>query len=305
MRETHRIKQSRYTDSDVLALYMKYREKKIGPFFQEVGDFIAHEKRTRGPTLEATAFLFSQFAFFQMYQSTKKIPLNPYGPCEWWLKTYLLGKLWDSNKREVFKETGLSIKQARMEISGWFPSNDPYPTEIRCANLPVLFGLIQLFSRYIKSVDVFSVKKINYEISKVFQIEGIPQTEIPHFIVATAVLLAGRSCEIVPGFQAQLILSVDRPRTIELLDIPVPPGATFKYVRHVPDGSLSVSVKTLNHRSDGLVNLGFTLMNTEVDTENYFDRSLVKTDQYGNARLDLNLPLAFERSAYPMVYPVN
>ncbi len=61
----HRFLEARYSDADVLALYMKYREERIGPFVREIGDFIAHKKRNRGATLDRTAYMFSQVAFFR------------------------------------------------------------------------------------------------------------------------------------------------------------------------------------------------------------------------------------------------
>lgn len=59
MSSIDRIKKEKYTEADILALYMKYREAGIGPFTREVGDFIAHEKRNKGATLDVTAFAFA------------------------------------------------------------------------------------------------------------------------------------------------------------------------------------------------------------------------------------------------------
>lgn len=304
MREVLRIKEKRYNDSDALALYTRYREKNIGPFVREVGDFIAHERRNKGVTLETTVLMFSQLAFFQKYQSDTRIPINPYGPCGWWLKAYLLGKLKDQKASDIRRETGLTAKQAKAEINSWFPCNQPYPTKIECRNLSRFFGLVNLFSRYIKGISVFPANKAKDELREIFRREGIPLSEIPHFLVATAVLLAGRSCEIIPGFRANITVAIERPRSVELHDIPVPEGAAWKYCRLLPDGNLKVFISTQNETGDGLVGASVELLDTEVDTENYIDRRLIEVDRHGLVRLDLSRPLAFERNAKPMVYPI-
>ena len=305
MREVYRIRKARYTDSDVVSFYMKYRERGIGPFIREVGDFIAHERRDRGLTLEATAFTFSQLAFFQTYQSDKSVSLDPFGSCGWWLKTYLLGKLKESSAGDILKETGLSKKAARAEIESWFPSREPYPTTIECRNLSAFFGLTSLFGRYIRGTSVFTTEGVKKELLEAFKLEDIERKELPHFLVATAVILAGRSCEIVPGFKVNISVAVDQPRHLQLDDIPTPEGATWKYVRLLPDGNLKVSVATQNNTGDGLVGVGLEFLNTGVDTETYVDRRLITVDQHGHRQLNLDRPLAFERASIPMVFPID
>lgn len=75
-----RFKALSYTENDVLALYLKYREERIGPFVREVGDFIAHPKRDRGVALSHSVYTFSQAAYFRKYQS-KPEPLLCIGKC--------------------------------------------------------------------------------------------------------------------------------------------------------------------------------------------------------------------------------
>lgn len=248
--------------------------------------------------------MYSQIAFFQTYQGSTSIPLDPYGPCSWWLKPYFLGKLKGVKGKKLKDKTGLTHKQAKIEIESWFPSNSPYPTTIGCTNLVAFYDLAQLFSGYITGVSVFSTEAISKEVRELFRREGLPVDEVPHFLVATAVLLAGRSCEIIPGFKANISVSVGVKRRTEL-SFPISNGGTYKYPHFLPDGNLVVSVSTQHETTDRIPDVAFDFMDTEVDTEKYFDRKLISLDQYGTTYLKLDQPLAFERALNPMVFPLT
>lgn len=266
---------------------------------------MAHERRNRGATLEKTVFSFAQLAFFQTYQGTKKITFHPCGKCGWWLKPYFLGKLKTSRPECLKAQTGLSPKQAKSEILSWFPSNNPYPTRIECKNLAALLPIAKHFARSLGGGSVFSAKKVRKELYELFEIERLPPNEIPHFLVATAVLLSGRGCEVVPGFSANIVVSVGDRKIVELDNISLSEGTACKHVRFLPDGNLKVTIATNNKRGDGLLDISLDLIDTEVDTEKYFDRRLISYDDRRMIRLNLDGPLAFERAASPMVFPIS
>lgn len=302
MRETYRIKAEAYTDSDVLPFYMKYRESGIGPFIREVGDFIAHEKRDRGLTLEASTYIYSQIAFFQTYQGTGRRSLNPLGECPWWLKTYLMGKLKDAKPRDIKEAIGLSINEVRSKIKGWFPDHEQFPCQIACDDVNLLSQLVQLFSSLLRGGCVFDINNVRAELKVAFSLEKISFEELPHFLIATAVLLSGRSCEIVPGFSIGIHLYVSQGdgKLMQMYET----GASDEQISLFlsrPDGGLGVITSTRGAVSDGLVETGITLLDTGIDTERYFDRDLIYIDEHGFARLNLDSTMIFDRRSNPMV----
>jgi len=139
---TVRFFQKRYTEADVLALYMKYREENIGPFIREVGDFIAHNKRNQGGTLKTTVFMFSQLAFFKQYQSMDKVPINFLGVCPWWLRSWFLGNIADEPISRLKQISGLGKKDLVKEVKTWFRGDGSYPVELICMNPGLFFALV-------------------------------------------------------------------------------------------------------------------------------------------------------------------
>lgn len=299
----HRFLEARYSDADVLALYMKYREEGIGPFVREVGDFIAHAKRNRGATLDRTVYMFSQVAFFQKYQGKDKVPLDFFGECAWWLKPWFLGKI-ESEPMSVLKQiSGFGKKDLVKEVATWFEGRDVFPTNLVCKNPNLFYALAQRFSGKISGQEVFSARQVRKEVADILKREGIPQSEIEPVIVATAVLLQKKSAEIVSGFSASVSLSIHPQRSERVSGIEMPSDATWHYVRMLPDGNLKISVSTANKTGDGLVSVGLDFLDTGVDTEKYFCRSLVGVDDHGVPRLNLSGNLTFERNAERMVFP--
>ncbi|MFH0300622.1 hypothetical protein AAFX91_26020 [Bradyrhizobium sp. 31Argb] len=297
-----RIRNGTYTDADILALYMKYREAGIGPFTREIGDFIAHSRRDRGATLDTTAYVFAQVAFFQTYQSDKKRPLEPKGKCGWWLKHYFLTKAKEANEAELLKHADMTKKQAKNAIESWFDDKSAYPMRINCKNPNELYRLATLFCRTIVGKNVFDLDAVKLEIKQIFQKEGIPQTEMDDFIIGTCVLLSGKSAEIVPGFAATVELAVGTTRSIPTGKDGRWPGDPNGWnVIPLPDGNLTVCVKTKNETGDGLVSIALELLDTKIDTEAYFSRSLITKDQHGFPCLDFDAPLSFDATANPKV----
>lgn len=282
----------RYTDADVLALYMKYRESGIGPFVREVGDFIAHAKRDRGATLDKTTFMFSQLAFFQQYQGKNKKPLDFFGDCPWWLKRWLVGNI-EIEPQSILKSiTGLKKDELKKEVATWFEGNQAYPTEITCKNPRLFFDLATRFSGRIIGQDVFSAASARREISTVLKQEDIPQTEVEPIIVATTVLLQGKTTEIVKGFSARIQLSNAPRRSSVITNIVFQKNPHAQRVRILPDGNLKISVITQNNTDDGLVPIGLDFLDAGIDTEKYFCRSLIEIDAYGFPKLNLATNIA-------------
>jgi hypothetical protein len=299
----HRFLEARYSDADVLALYMKYREERIGPFVREIGDFIAHTKRNRGATLDRTAYMFSQVAFFQKYQGTNKVALDFFGECAWWLKPWFLGKI-ESEPMSVLKQvSGFGKKDLVKEVVTWFEGRDVYPTKLVCKNPNLFYALATRFSGKLSGQEVFSAQKMRKEVADLLKREGIPHSEIEPVIVATAILLQRKSAEIVSGFSANVSLSIDPQRSERVSGMAVPQDATGHRVRMFPDGNLKISVSTDNKNGDGMIAVGLDLVDTGIDTEKYFCRSLVGVDDHGFPRLDLSGNLTFERNAESMVFP--
>jgi hypothetical protein len=299
MASAARIRRGIYTDADVMALYMKYRESGIGPFTREVGDFIAHSKRDRGATLDTTAYMFAQLAFFQAYQSDKKQPLLPKGKCGWWLRHYLLTKSKETAEQEIRDAAGVTKKQAKNAIKSWFPDKEIYPTDIKCNDPNMFFALAKHFCRTLVGKNVFDITHVKSELTRIFDVEGIGHGEMDRFIVGTATLLNGKSVEIVPGFTATVNLHIE---TIRYQPVEIENNTTeMQYVIIFPDGDLTIGVRTENNTGDGLVSVALGFLDTGIDTEVYFSRDLVERDDH-KTRLRLRGPFSFDTA---QKYPVH
>lgn len=297
MSSTSRVRNGHYTEADILAIYLKYREEKVGPFTREVGDFIAHNKRDKGATLEATAFMFSQFAFSQTYQGKQKQTLLPQGKCCWWLRHYLLTKLDLDKEKNVRKALGITKKEALKNIKSWFGEKSIYPTTIGCNDHNLLFSVANFCSRTIVSKNIFDISQVRSELAHIFKCEGIDNCEFDRFVVGTATLLNGKSVEIVPGFKANICLKVENTRHI-FVDENGMATADIEpqFVKLLPDGDLRISISTDNQTSDGLVNVELSFLDTEIDTEGFFSRNIVTIDQHRIPRLNLKQEFSFETS---------
>ncbi len=300
MSSAERVRKGSYTEADVLALYMKYRESGLGPFTREVGDFIAHAKRNRGATLDTTAYVFSQMAFFQTYQSDRKKPLEAKGPCGWWLRHYLLAKTKEATETEIQRAIGLTKKQVKNAIKSWFHGDSVYPTSIKCNDPELLYKIAQMFARMIRVRSVFELGDVKAELAKMFESEEIDHNEFDRFLIATSVLLRGKSVEIVPGVTAEVKLSIGNARFIPLDENGIQTADKPTFVRALPDGNLTIIVSTNNQTGDGLIGVGSNLLDTGIDTETYFSRALVEV-QHHIPRLRLDQPLSFDTRVSPPV----
>ncbi len=303
MSSSRRFVNKTYTDADLVVLYMKYREAKIGPFVREVGDFIAHPNRNRGATLESTIYKFAQFSFFIKYQSDRSEPFTPFGDCDWWLMPYFNGKIKHTAPNDLMTSCGLSKSQAYDEVRRWFPGKDPYPKRIECTNLVTCFQMTDFFCKQMTHNSVFKIGEISGELKKIFNAEGIPLKELPNFIVGTMVMLSGRSCEVFPGFVATLNLYIHPNRFEEDKTRPIPEGAKYINGRFLPDGDLQLQVTTSGQFTlAGRVALAHEFLNYKIDTEEYVSRDLVIADSNNMPKLDFNRKLTFERYTTPMVF---
>lgn len=285
---------------------MKYRERNVGLFTREVGDFIAHSKRDRGAMLDTTAYMFAQMAFFQSYQGTNKKPLEPKGNCGWWLKHYFLTKVKEANEDDLLKHANMTRKQAKNAVKSWFEDKSAYPTKINCKNPTDLYNLATLFCRTIVGKNVFDLEDAKSEIKEIFQREDIPENRLDDFIVGTCVILSGKSAEIVPGFTASVQLRVGTTRSIPTgQDGRWPGDPKGWHAIPLPDGDLQVMVSTENNTGDGLVSVGLSFLETGIDTEPYFSRSLVAKDEHGFPRLNFTGQLSFSSVSNPKVDNTN
>ncbi|WP_306094874.1 hypothetical protein [Qipengyuania flava] len=126
-----------------------------------------------------------------------------------------------------------------------------YPTEIHCCEPSLLYKLATFFSREIVETP-FNFSQEKRENASMLKIEGINLTDIDRFLVGAAVLLNGRSVEIVPRVKADLSLNVQNSRTIPQ-DHSGNTGGDHETAHLLLNGNLSVLVSVSNQREDGLV----------------------------------------------------
>ncbi|WP_421991016.1 hypothetical protein [Qipengyuania sp.] len=201
----------------------------------------------------------------------------------------------NAKESKIRRSIGITKKQPNDAVKSWFPDRSIYPTQIHCSEPSLLYKLATFFSRKIVIEAPFNLSQAKREIASMFKIEGINLTEIDRFLVGTAVLLNGRSVEIVPGVQADLSLDVQNPRTIPQ-DHSGNTGGDYEIVHLLPDGNLSVLASVSNQRGDGLVGVASEFIDTKTDTERFFARSLVIRQDARIPRLDLKRELSFDTS---------
>lgn len=198
----------------------------------------------------------------------------------------------EASEAEIKQAAGITRKQATNAIKSWFPDKSAYPTNIKCNDPQILLQLANHFCQILDGTAVFHLDQVRAELRKIFATEGIDYGEMDRFIVGTATVLHGRAVEIVPGFIAHVAAQVTKRRHIR---IDHPDNNELMYWSHtLPDGDLSIGVHTENNTGDGLVPVALSFLDTNVDTEAYFCRSLVELDQYKQARLRLSGSLTFD-----------
>ena len=296
-----RIRAGKFSESDVLAFYIDKRFD-CGPFIREVGDFVAHRVRTQGESFNVILGAYAQFAFFQRYQGTNKISIEPIGECDWWLKPFFMRKLQISSPRELQKVFRIRKDELKKQVESWFPKNESFPTRVVALNPFDFFDLAAFFSRELNFQAAFVRTDVTRELADQFKKLGIPSRYCDDFLVSTAVILNGREFDFSNGVGGTLALNVSKQRQTKV------PGGDDELLKHGgffatihPDGPLELFVSTRTPKQHGLVDIGFMLLDTEIDTERYFSRDLVECEQHGPPRLNLNRLLKYESTDIPRV----
>ncbi|APY13030.1 hypothetical protein BKD02_00780 [Brucella sp. 09RB8910] len=138
---------------------------------------------------------------------------------------------------------------------------------------------------------MFEIKR---QIGAIFSRENIPISEFERFLAGTCVVLAGRSGRIGPGVTAMLHLTV-KPDVARV-------GDSYKLGI---DGQLCVNISTrTDDKSLGIVDVGTTFIETNVDTLQYVSRRLIEKNAYGFPRLNLERDLSFETTRNPNIEPL-
>ncbi len=158
------------------------------------------------------------------------------------------------------------------------------------------------FSRLIGGPAAFTAEHAKKELRGAFRTFGIPIEIVDDFMIATAVVLNGLIVELAHGVTAKISIHVSKTRhtRVEGGDLNLLKHGGYLAIHH-PDGPLEISIATISPKEHGLVDIGITLLDTEVDTEPYFDRSLVELEHPSILRLKLERELQFEASRKPQV----
>lgn len=295
-----RIRLGNFRESDVEVFYVTHRSD-FGSFVREVGDFVAHPRRDQGATFLAATSVFSQVAFFQTYQTDKNpAQLNPFGACPWWFKSYLLAKVNMAKPAVLRKMFKSSPKDIRRKVKSWFPDDEQFPIKIEALQPYDLFDLVQFFSGSLEIRAAFEAKDVRIELLRTFRTLSIPKPVLHDFLIATSIILNGKEVEIYKGVRTNLSLVVSKPRFTPIGE-PNEHGARHG-ISHL-DGPLEITM-SVNGTNDGfrkLVGVGSSFLDTEIDTEPYFDRSFSAKDDYGRNWLDLKLAKQFDSAAVPKV----
>lgn len=127
-----------------------------------------------------------------------------------------MGKLALERDSIVKREFGLSKKELKAELASWFDESQQFPAEISCTNPQLFYGLSNRFSQSIRGDAVFSVHQAKSDLLKIMKSEGIPKSEFLPILLATAVLLQGKSAEVVSGHEFNVYLSFDAARQLSI-----------------------------------------------------------------------------------------
>ncbi|MFC3141103.1 hypothetical protein [Psychromarinibacter halotolerans] len=296
-----RLKSGKYTDSDIKAFYIDKRYE-FGPFIREVGDFIAHPKRNKGDSFDAAIGTYSQVAFLQRYLGEDKELLEPIGYCEWWLKPYLNRKVEFYPPSLLKNKLKMSKPELKNKINSWFPSKERFPKRIEALNPFEFYDILNFFGKSMNVNAAFQAGKVKNELRKALKDTGLEKLNIDDFLIGTATILNGMKVELAEGVTAKISIGVRKQRqTIISGDAPeILANGGHIAISH-PDGPLEIWIQTETPREHKLVDVGTILLDTEIDTEPYFDRSLVHYPQPRSPQLNLKQDLQFVSSAKPNV----
>lgn len=309
MQEIKRINEKNYTDADATAFYMRHRETSNSPFIREIGDFIAHRERDRGLTLERSLYQHAQIAFMLMHGKNNDAGIEPFGECPWWFKSWLLGRFNDVPDKLIMQFTGMNSSDARGKVNTWFKRGDRYPTKILCHDQEFYFNLMVLFSRSLSVQSVFTRKSVEEELEVVFKKDGIDTSEIENFIVATCVLLSGKTCELANGYKFKIFLQCNpSPNTITQ-DFILAQSWPYGYFRNRqgsynlnnPHGHIRVMVTTTSPEL-GNMHPVFELFDSRILTNKYISDDLIEQSTVTSPSVWFRDNMSFDRSAKVMVY---
>lgn len=288
-----RISQGTYTESDAARFFVEARFEN-GPFIREVGDFVAHPTRDRGRSFGSAIALYSQVSFFQRFQSTKKTSPPLHGPCDWWLRPYLMHKLNKQKQSNLTKKFKLSKAELRERIASWFPAQGAYPVEISVLDPFLYEDLLNEFSKVLQIEPAFKINDVQRELKRAMKKYSLPTSNIEPLIVATCILLNGKTVELFSGISAQIRLSISKQKSQTW--IVEREGKPFPCTKIFADGEISLSLSTSGSNKFGLVDVGSSFLETNISTAAYFDRNLV-TEQSDNTEIfDLSENLSFDSS---------
>ncbi len=296
-----RLASGSYTDSDVKAFYIDKRFD-FGPFIREVGDFIAHPKRDKGNSFDVAIRHYSQLAMFQRYQGTDKTPLNPIGDCEWWLKRYLNQKLESYPPLELKKYLEMSKSDLKRKINSWFPSKERFPKRIEALNPFEFIDIVNFFAKQMELNPAFQADKVKAELKDALRVTGLASVCTDDFLMATATLLNGAKVKLAEGVSASISIGVTEQRCtkVPVGDPKLLASGGVPAIIH-PDGPLEIMITTDTPKGHNLVDVTATLLNTEIDTEPYIDRSLIRRSHGQSPQLSLKQNLQFNSRATPKI----
>ena len=296
-----RLRSGTYTDSDIKAFYIENRYE-FGPFIREVGDFVAHPTRDKGDSFDAAIGIYSQVAFYQRYQGKAQKPLNPIGECEWWLKPYFARKVEILPPRMLKKALGMSKSELKKKINSWFPCKERFPKTIEALNPFELSDVVNFFSRTINNNAAFQAGEVKGELKKALKAIAVESVCVDDFLVGTATILNGMKVELAEGVIASVSIRVGNQRytKVPVGDLEPFPRRSDIVVIH-PDGPLEITIQTKSPKEHNLVDVSTPLLNTEIDTESYFDRSLIHYPHPKSPQLNLEQELQFASDATPKV----
>lgn len=288
---------------------MRHRETSNSPFIREVGDFIAHRERDRGLTLERSLYQHAQIAFILMHNGKNATVINPSGECPWWFKSWLLGRFNDVPDKIIKRFTGLNSSDAKAKVNTWFKRSDKYPTKILCDDQEFYLNLMNLFSRSSSVHSVFTRKSVEEELNVVFKKDGIDTSEIENFIVATCVLLSGKTCELSNGYRFEVFLQCNPGPDITTQDFILAQSWPYGYFRNRqgsynlnnPHGHIRVMVATT---SPDLGNMHpvFEIFDSRILTNGYISDDLIQKGPVTSPSIFFRNNMSFDRSAKVMVY---
>ncbi|UWQ93020.1 hypothetical protein K3727_09650 [Rhodobacteraceae bacterium M382] len=296
----NRIKENRYTDSDVARFYIDQRGNH-GTFIREIGDFVAHPARDKGAAFNAVVSTYAQFAFYQRYGFAKKA-VDPIGDCEWWLQPYFLRKTASYKDAELKKHLKMSRPELTALVKSWFPDKEKFPKKIEATDPFRFFDVVDFFRQSMKAEPTFEVDTVKKDLRSAFKSMGLGAVKVDDFLIGTATLLNGMEIALPEGVTVGVHLYVRRQRGGSRTSAG---SRTLASVGHqanaLPDGLLEISLVTNTPPRQKLFDQQIAFLETKIDTKRYFDRSLVRNPSTPFAELDLRAKLQFVSDSTPMV----